>query len=597
MKKRHLFSMIFIGILLFLSSCKRNWIINIDGYILHETNDKYYIAQIPESARNECIYEVPSKIGEYEISGFGSNRSLGIWAGEERLDLGYIRKLIINSNIEYVYFEVSNPLLIETKDPLSKISLDIWNYEDCYFLSPKEDLIPNYNYVDISNCYDGNIYEIKEDGYSKILFNYSNNFIIHNEFNNTIVNEIGHFAFSNSKLSEFVLPSNISIISSYAFTNSLLEKVTFNDNLRKIGAYAFENCRLSELVLPNVSLEIDDRAFKNNNIKEIIIPKNILSLGEGVFANNDIESFKFESENIDYISDGLFSSCPLTGELDFGDYIDYIGDNALFSNQREELIIPDTIEYFGDLSYCKNLKKIYFPNTPIRIGELNYLENLEELHLGGTTNLDTFEKMIQLKKLKVITVSSDNEHLYVKDGILYEKEWDRIIKCPSMLEIEKIEIYNQPYKFAFSNNVYIKEVYAKTLSESLFFYCINLEKVELDRINEIADRAFLGCKSLKEINLENVVRIGSEAFLTCESLNYVNLSKCKTVGYRAFKQCDLHEVVFTTKIEEIEDGAFENNKNLTKCNYYNAILGKNAFYDTPLDPEKEKNWFDIFNRY
>ena len=29
-------------------------------------------------------------------------------------------------------------------------------------------------------------------------------------------------------------------------------------------------------------------------------------------------------------------------------------------------------------------------------------------------------------------------------------------------------------------------------------------------------------------------------------------------------------------------------RNLTKCNYYNAILGKNAFYDTPLDPEKEK---------
>ena len=584
MKKTCALFMIFLGILLFLTSCDRSWIINVDGYILHKTDGKYYIAQLPETARTESIYEVPTQIGEYEIYGFGSDRSLGMWGGTENINFGFIRKIVIKSHIKSVCLLTSNYLLFETEQPISEIKWHCYidGYKNYYFLSPKENI--DVNYIDKSDCYDGIIYEIKDDGNYQVLFNYSKEFTIHNEHKNTIVDEIGDYAFSNSNIKEITIPYNISIIIYCAFRDSLLENVVFNENIVKIGKYAFDNCQLKELNLPNVELEIGNGAFKGNDIKEIVIPENILSLGKEVFQNNDIENFKFESHNITEIPDFMFYSCPLTGNLDYGEYITSIGDNALSFNKRYELIIPDTILYFGDLKYCDNLKTLHLPNDKISIGIFKDLESLEELHLGGAKDLRSLEQMKSVDNLRLITVSDDNQYLYTKDGILYDKKTDAIIKCPPKLEIEKIEINVNPYKYAFSNNIYIKEAIVNCeLPEGLFSKCSSLEKVQLNNsIKTIPRVTFFACDSLKEINLNNVVEVGDHAFYSCESLNKVDLSNCEIVNESAFEQCNLYEVIFTSKIKEIKEDAFMSNKNLKKCNYFNATVDKYAFYDTPI---------------
>ena len=115
MKKSILFFILLIIISLGLSACDRSWVIEVDGYTLHKTDGKYYIAQIPDSAREESIYEIPTHVGEYEIYGFGSTRSYGIWAGGEEIQFGYIRKLVIKSHIKSVYFDTYKHLLIENK--------------------------------------------------------------------------------------------------------------------------------------------------------------------------------------------------------------------------------------------------------------------------------------------------------------------------------------------------------------------------------------------------------------------------------------------------------------------------------------------------
>ena len=145
--KKNIFLFIFsFFLLIMLASCRRTWVIEIDGYILHEINEKYHIAQIPQEVANQDYYEVPAYIGEYEIYGFGSNRVYGMWGGEEHLELGNIRKLKINSNIHSLYFDHFSPLLIETERPLSEMYINIELFLT-YFLSPKEDL-EYFDYVD-----------------------------------------------------------------------------------------------------------------------------------------------------------------------------------------------------------------------------------------------------------------------------------------------------------------------------------------------------------------------------------------------------------------------------------------------------------------
>lgn len=596
MYKKILFKTLFcfsIFFILFLSACKRNWIIEVDGYTLHETNGLYYIAQIPNEVRNQSVYEVPSQIGDYPIYGFGSNRSLGMWAGTEDINFGKIKKVIIKEHIKSISIENYSFLLIETELPVSKIE---WKNDverlNAYFLSPKEDY--DIKYVDSSNCYDGLIYEEKEDGFAKIVFNYSDDFIINEKYKDMVVNEISNYSFENSTFKTISIPSNISIINECAFQHSLLEEVTFSDSIKYIGKHAFRDCNLKELNLPNVELEIDNYAFEDNDMSNVVIPENILKIGDGAFyRNSNLNSFTFESKYINHINTYMFSNCPLTGELNFGQYVTSIGNEALSANDREELIIPEGIKSIGKLSECDNLKRIYLPNNKITIKYFNYMDNLEEIHLGGAVNYDTSYNSGELINLKVITTSDDNDSLYVKDGILYNKITNSIIKCPAKLDIEKITINTKPSERAFALNEYIKEVEINSeLSERLFIDCSSLEKVILNsNIKEIPAFAFKGCKKLKEINLDNVKKIGDGSFIACESLNYVNLYKCEIVEADAFQSCNLYEVTFTKNIKEIKDDAFLNNKNLKKCNYYDAIVDEYAFYNTPLhvktDKEKE----------
>ena len=583
MRKKIFILFYLFTILLGLSSCTRSWIIDIDGYVLHKINGNYYIAQLPEHVKEKNVYEIPTYVGEYPIYGFGSGKPIGIWAGYNEIKFGFIRKIIVKNHVKSIEFNTNKPLLIETERPLSEINWNprgLKNYQECYFLSPLE----NYDvkYVDETDCYDGIIYEIKNDGFAKVLFNYSNEYIIHNQHKNIIVNEIGSDSFSESNIKEIIIPSSITIIGNYAFYRSTLESVEFNENLEKVCQYAFADCSLKELNLPNIELTIEDYAFENNNIIYIEIPEKIKFIGNGVFRDNDIQSFNFKSEHIKSISINMFYGCPLTGDLNFGTYINEIKDNALSNNERTELIIPDTISYMGNLSYCDNLRKIYLPNTSIRIGTFTYLKELEELHLGGAENFDDSTTMSRIEKLKIITVSDSNNYLYTNNGILYDKNTNAIIKCPPQLDIKKIEISVKPYKGAFIYNKYIEEAIINCeISECLFSYCDNLKKVQINcDIKTIPNFSFMYCTNLKEINLNNILEVGENSFYKCTSLNYVDLSNCEIVGGCAFEQCDLYEVIFTTKIIEIKHSAFSNNKNLKKCNYYNANVGKHEFYNT-----------------
>ena len=95
----------------------------------------------------------------------------------------------------------------------------------------------------------------------------------------------------------------------------------------------------------------------------------------------------------------------------------------------------ENIIYFGKLSYCHNLKKIYLPNRSITIGLFSYLDNLEELHLGGAKNFVCSERMYS-ENLRLITVSGNNEYLYT----IYNQRGDEIDS--GWTEYRDIELYN-----------------------------------------------------------------------------------------------------------------------------------------------------------
>ncbi len=70
--------------------------------------------------------------------------------------------------------------------------------------------------------------------------------------------------------------------------------------------------------------------------------------------------------------------------------------------------------------------------------------------------------------------------------------------------------YSKLENFSTSNNSKLKD-----LAGSTFFNCVNLEFVEIPRLETIGSFAFYNCTNLKSLNLYNDTKIFSRAFVNC----------------------------------------------------------------------------------
>jgi len=101
------------------------------------------------------------------------------------------------------------------------------------------------------------------------------------------VTEIAEYAFSQSTISDIMLPLGLKTIGNNAFYEcDRLSTVALPQSLETIGADAFSSCdRLSSVTLGGVK-DIGDNAFLNcPNLEAIVIPNCTTNIGGGAFAN------------------------------------------------------------------------------------------------------------------------------------------------------------------------------------------------------------------------------------------------------------------------------------------------------------------------
>ena len=150
--------------------------------------------------------------------------------------------------------------------------------------------------------------------------------------------------------------------------------------------------------------------------------------------------------------------------------------------------------------------------------------------------------------LEKIEVEEGNEYYAAKDGVLYSKDFTKLIACPFELQGE----------FTVPDSVKIIESYA-------FAGCQKLTKINLPvGLENIGYNAFMYCTSLTSVEIPNTItEIESETFEGCTSLNSIEIhDSITTIGVYAFHGCSkLSSVTLPDdcEIEEIEDRtAFDN---------------------------------------
>lgn len=355
------------------------------------------------------------------------------------------------------------------------------------------------------------------------------------------VRRIGNRAFGNgyniSEVSEVNLPNGLEDIGSYAFYNSKLTEISLPASLRSIGKYAFYNCEQLQ--------------------GELIIPENITNIGYNAFEGSKLFQIDVRAENLSEC-DGI---CSTAERLKVGPKVKVL-PRAMFRSadinkitfeertDESQLLIED--ECF---MYCSELKSLSLPKGNIEIGSCAFSYcNFSELTMNGVVT-KIGERAFERNKIRELSFN---------DGLERIGE-SAFADCDSLKNANLGKTVKYIGGGAFSGCNELEQIYLGEVLDSLcgsaFGSCESLDGVELPQsLKYLGDNAFWGCRSLKAIQIpQEIDSIHSYTFNRCSSLTSVDLPEnLKSIGRGAFAFCSgLTTIEFPASLESIDYEAFD----------------------------------------
>ena len=425
---------------------------------------------------------------------------------------------------------------------------------------------------------------------------------------NPDLKEIGDEAFYKCKSL-----SNINLESVETFGTSSFEECKLLDNINlknavNIKAKAFRECKgLQNVVEFSKDVSIGDYAFANDiNLQKIKLER-IISLGISSFYNcvTTLIEGKF-NDAITEIPDNCFAGCSYLKEIDFNN-VEKIGKYAFANNSRLKIKNTKKLRILGDQAFSNACTKETIDTFDtdsleeigrlallnVRVKKLN-LSNLKKIGKNAFQNswieeIEDFEK----SSIREIPESCFDGCLRLESINLSNIE---IIRTKAFKRAENLKEANLSNvktleSIAFQNAKQLKKVDLSSLTQSRIGYgtfsnCTTLEEVILPTtIKDIQPAAFSECVQLNKINLEKVEKINSQAFYNNVLLKKVDLSSTKEIKSAAFSNAkNLEEVKLSNDLKYIDERAFEYTQKLKQIDLKNVkTINNRAFKNSGLE--------------
>ncbi|MBQ6884802.1 MAG: leucine-rich repeat protein [Clostridia bacterium] len=371
--------------------------------------------------------------------------------------------------------------------------------------------------------------------------------------------EISKGAFSHNQKITSVVMEKVTTVGEYSLaSNKSLSSVTFGE-LKNIGDYAFFEASITEMPVLDKKVSIGKYAFSFTKLTSVTIPD------------------KTE------IPEGAFSECTDLATVVIGDDVN-IGKYAFSMDKDQAFKVEMYMEGEQKLFryvFSSSLTSLTIGKNAV-IGEnaFSNAASLESVTLGEGAELGKMA-FYNTSSLKFIDLSKAKEiGDYAVSGDVYYACLDENM---SVAAVNSEGMYRYTYHGPKIESVDISST--KSLGEYAFSYCRDLVSVNLsDNITEIKPYTFAGCDALKQINLDNVETIGEYAFMEC-GLESVDASKSEKIEKYAFVSNRLlTSLKLCEKTKEIGEGAFSYCDPLVTVENLNCVenIGDYAFAYTAI---------------
>ena len=344
---------------------------------------------------------------------------------------------------------------------------------------------------------------------------------------------IGPRAFSsdggrNAIMETVTLPSTIKEIGESAFHGKTnLKEIRFPEGLQKIDSGAFYGCRsLCEILLPDSIVEIGQEAFIGcSSVTKVVLP-------HAVSGTTSSSAFCRKIEN-GILSASIFSGCTALEHIDIPEGIVAIGEYAFnHCENLKNIRIPTTVTTIGKGAFaaCCELEQMMIPAGCVEIGQSAFPHSTTGW--GPTT-----------AKFRRIDVDPQNERFCSVDGVLFSKNADTIVACPSQYGVVDYTIPDG----------------VKEILPGAFEGCDNIKRVVLPQsLEKIGERAFASMSALKEIVFPSDFPVlGKRLFWECANLKHISWpNNLREIGEHCFASTGIENIVIPETVERIKSYAF-----------------------------------------
>ena len=289
----------------------------------------------------------------------------------------------------------------------------------------------------------------------------------------------------------------------------------------------------------------------------------------------------YDTEQID-VSDGIFTIPSQIEGKDVTEIGDYAFGDYGFNSEIIQIKMPENLKVIRSHAfwYFHKVENLEIPDsvTTLEHSSFYQFESIKKINLPAS--LEKYEGNAFFEysvKVEGFAISDSNKNYAVKDGILYTKDYKKLVAVPcGKTDIEYPEELTSIGEYAFADNSgeTIKLPETVTEIERLAFYSADVEKIYLSsNLKEVDDEAFCGMSWLKQY----VLNKEAENYSVNEGVLY-NKAKTKlisvpvdleevsiadtvqTIGAYSFKESKIKKVVLPEGVEKIESHAFDQAK-------------------------------------